>query len=127
MRIMENLKGLGRVIAYVYSIRYSGYMKRDIRVLLHNIRSTHNVGSLFRTADAAGISHIYISGYTPSPLDQFNRKQKDIAKTALGAEDSVPWTKASQLKKLVAQLKIDGFSIVALEQNEKSVDYKKVK
>ncbi len=99
---------------------------RDIRVLLHNIRSTHNVGSMFRTADAAGVSHIYISGYTPSPLDRFGRKQKDIAKTALGAEDSVPWSKAGVVKKLVAELKIQGFSVVALEQSEKSVDYKKV-
>ncbi|MCX6703104.1 MAG: RNA methyltransferase [Candidatus Zambryskibacteria bacterium] len=100
--------------------------KRDVRVLLHNIRSTHNVGSIFRTADAGGVSHIYISGYTPSPLDQFKRKQKDIAKTALGAEDSVAWSKAGTLKKLIATLKIDGFSVVALEQSKKSVDYKKV-
>ncbi|MEY4602552.1 MAG: hypothetical protein RL292_493 [Candidatus Parcubacteria bacterium] len=99
---------------------------RDVRVLLHNIRSTHNVGSIFRTADAAGVSHIYISGYTPSPLDQFNRKQKDIAKTALGAEDSVAWSKAGTMKTLIAQLKIEGFSVVALEQSKKSVDYKKV-
>lgn len=99
---------------------------RDVRVLLHNIRSTHNVGSIFRTSDAAGISHIYISGYTPSPFDQFQRKQKDIAKTALGAEDSVEWSKAGTLKKLIAKLKIEGFSVVALEQSKKSVDYKKV-
>lgn len=100
---------------------------RDVRVLLHNIRSTHNVGSIFRTSDAAGISHIYISGYTPSPFDRFKRKQKDIAKTALGAEDSIPWSKVGQVKSLIAQLKIEGFSTVALEQSEKSVDYKKVK
>ena len=99
---------------------------RDVRVLLHNIRSTHNVGSIFRTADAAGVSHIYISGYTPSPLDQFNRKQKDIAKTALGAEDLVAWSKAGTVKTLIAQLKIEGFLVVALEQSKKSVDYKKV-
>jgi tRNA G18 (ribose-2'-O)-methylase SpoU len=99
---------------------------RDVRVLLHNIRSTHNVGSIFRTADAAGISHIYISGYTPSPVDQFNRKQKDIAKTALGAEDSVAWSKTSTVKTLIAQLKIEGFSTVALEQSKQSADYKKV-
>ncbi len=100
---------------------------RDVRILLHNIRSTHNVGSLFRTADAAGVSHIYISGYTPTPLDQFNRKRKDIAKVALGAEDSVKWSKAGNIKNLIAQLKIDGFSVVALEQSNTSVDYRKVK
>lgn len=99
--------------------------KAEVRVLLHNIRSTHNVGSIFRTADAAGVSHIYISGYTPSPVDQFKRKRKDIAKVALGAEDSVKWSEVSHVKKLVAQLKLEGFSVVALEQNSSSVDYKK--
>lgn len=100
---------------------------RDVRVLLHNIRSTHNVGSIFRTADAGGVSHIYISGYTPTPTDQFNRKRKDIAKVALGAEDCVAWSKVKTVKSLIAQLKIDGFSVIALEQSDTSVDYKDVK
>lgn len=100
--------------------------KTEVRVLLHNIRSTHNVGSMFRTADAAGVSHIYISGYTPSPLDQFKRKRKDIAKVALGAEDSVMWSEVSYVKKLIATLKTEGFSVVALEQSNSSVDYKAV-
>jgi tRNA G18 (ribose-2'-O)-methylase SpoU len=101
--------------------------KTEVRVLLHNIRSTHNVGSLFRTADAASVSHVYISGYTPSPLDQFKRKRKDIAKVSLGAEDSVKWSEISHVKKLVATLKMEGFSVVALEQSNSSVDYKDVK
>lgn len=100
---------------------------RDIRVLLHNIRSTHNVGSIFRTADAAGVSHIYISGYTPRPLDKFGRKQKAIGKVALGAEESVKWSEAGTLKKLIAKLKMEGFSAIALEQSATSVDYKKIK
>ncbi len=100
---------------------------RDCRVILHDIRSTHNVGSIFRTSDAAGISKIYISGYTPAPTDQFNRKRKDIAKTALGAEDSVLWEKVKDVKKLIFDLKKQGFQIIAVEQNKKSVDYKKVK
>lgn len=99
----------------------------DMRILLHNIRSTHNVGSIFRTADAGGVSHIYISGYTPTPLDQFGRKRKDIAKVALGAEDTVAWSKAGTPKKLIAELKTEGFSTVALEQSGDSVDYKNVK
>ncbi len=100
---------------------------RDVRILLHNIRSTHNVGSLFRTSDAAGVSHIYISGYSPTPLDQFNRKRKDIAKVSLGAEDSVVWTKVGNVKNLIAELKIEGFSVIAIEQSDNSLDYKKVK
>jgi len=98
----------------------------DMRILLHNIRSTHNVGSIFRTADAGGVSHIYISGYTPTPTDQFDRKRKDIAKVALGAEDSVAWSKVKTVKSLIAQLKIEGFSVIALEQSDTSVDYKNV-
>jgi 23S rRNA (guanosine2251-2'-O)-methyltransferase len=96
-------------------------------VILHDIRSTHNVGSIFRTSDACGISKVYISGYTPAPIDKFNRKQKDIAKTALGAEDSIPWEKVEDVYELISKLKKDGFQIVAIEQSENSVDYKDVK
>ncbi len=102
---------------------------KDVRVILHDIRSTHNVGSIFRTADAAGVSRIYISGYTPSPLDRFERVQKDIAKTALGAELSVAWEKVenkegeNSLTELITKLKKEGFTVIALEQDERSVDY----
>jgi 23S rRNA (guanosine2251-2'-O)-methyltransferase len=96
-------------------------------VVLHDIRSTHNVGSIFRTSDACGVSKIYISGYTPAPIDKFNRKQKDIAKTALGAEDTIPWEKVEGVYELISKLKKDGFQIVAIEQAENSVDYKDVK
>ena len=100
---------------------------KDCRVILHNIRSTHNVGSIFRTADACGVSHIYISGYTPTPIDIFGRKQKDITKTALGAEDSVAWEKIAHISALITQLKNDGFQIVGIEQGIHSVDYTHVR
>jgi|SRR5579872_1327020 len=100
---------------------------KEIRIILHDIRSTHNVGSMFRTADAAGVSTIYVTGYTPAPVDQFGRKRKDIAKTALGAEESVPWEKVSNISQLMSRLKKDGFQITAVEQSKRSVDYKKVK
>jgi len=61
-------------------------------VWLHNIRSVYNVASVFRTADAGGIQHIYLSGYTPHPIDRFGRKREDFAKVALGAEESVSWS-----------------------------------
>ncbi len=61
-------------------------------VWLHNIRSVYNVASIFRTADAVGIQHIYLSGYTPHPIDRFGRKREDFAKVALGAEESVSWS-----------------------------------
>ena len=63
----------------------------EVALLLHNIRSAHNVGSMFRTADAAGVRAVYLSGYTPTPIDRFQRPQKDITKTALGAEQSIKW------------------------------------
>jgi tRNA G18 (ribose-2'-O)-methylase SpoU len=101
--------------------------QNDVRVILHNIRSTHNVGSIFRTSDAGGVSRIYISGYTPAPIDKFGKKQKDIAKVALGAEDSFIWEKANDVSKLISNLKKEGFKIIAIEQNKKSIDYRKVK
>ena len=62
-------------------------MKESI-LILHNIRSEQNVGSIFRTADAAGISKIYLTGYTPRPTDKFDREAKMISKTALGDKDA---------------------------------------
>ncbi len=93
-------------------------------VLLHNIRSAHNVGSIFRTADAAGVSHIYLSGYTPLPIDRFGRVQKDIRKTALGAEASVLWTYAKTPASLIKRLKKDGWKLVGVEQDRRSKDYR---
>ena len=97
---------------------------QKVAVLLHNIRSAHNVGSIFRTADAAGISHVYLTGYTPTPVDRFGRAQKDIAKTALGAELSVAWTHENTPTALLRRLKSEKWDIVALEQSKKSVDYR---
>lgn len=103
-------------------------MKREKRpeiwVLLHNIRSMHNVGSIFRTADAIGVSRIFISGYTPRPLDRFGRVVKEIEKTALGAEKSIPWESCETWNDAIARARTENFTVVALEQDEKSLDYK---
>ncbi len=96
---------------------------QEIAVLLHNIRSSHNVGSIFRTADAAGVSRMYLSGYTPTPLDRFERVQKDIAKTALGAEKTVPW-EYRKTPSMIAELKKKGWRIVGVEQDSRSSDYR---
>lgn len=101
-----------------------GLEKSDIRVLLHNIRSSHNVGSMFRTSDAVGVSRMYLSGFTPTPLDRFKRPIKEIAKTALGAELSIPWEYSQSFEEIISTLKGQGFTIVALEQDPLSVDYK---
>ena len=102
-------------------------MKKDAYLILHDIRSAENVGSMFRTADAIGISKIFLSGYTPAPYDRFKRKNKKIEKTALGAETTVPWERAEDVFSLLEKLKKEKVKIIALEQHADSVDYKKVK
>lgn len=93
--------------------------KQQVFLILHNIRSAYNVGSIFRTADGAGVKKIYICGYSPTPDD------KKVAKTALGVEKSMPWEYRKQAWRLLEKLKADGVQIVALEQTKKSVDYRK--
>lgn len=98
--------------------------KHDIYLILHNIRSAHNVGAIFRTADAAGVTKIFLTGYTPVPSDRFGRVQKEIAKTALGAERSIPWERVSRIVPLMTRLKKEGVTIVGLEQSPRAVDYR---
>lgn len=102
-------------------------MNGKLELILHNIRSNHNVGSIFRTADGAGVGKLWLTGYTPAPLDQFKRVNGEIAKTALGAEQDVVWEKREDILDLISDLKKDGYQIWALEQSDKSVDYRKVK
>jgi tRNA G18 (ribose-2'-O)-methylase SpoU len=102
-------------------------VKKETMLILHNIRSNHNVGSIFRTGDAAGVKKIFLTGYTPTPLDKFGREVKETSKTALGAEKSIKWEKNKNVKKVIENLKREGFYIVAIEQAKNSVDYKKVK
>ncbi|MBI2610617.1 TrmH family RNA methyltransferase [Candidatus Kaiserbacteria bacterium] len=98
---------------------------REIAVLLHNVRSTHNVGSIFRTADAAGVSKMYLTGYTPVPYDRFGRVRKDIAKAALGAEKFVSWESARSPWEVVRRLKREGWTIVGVEQDVRARDYRR--
>jgi len=96
-------------------------------VILHNIRSAENVGAMFRTCDAAGVDKIYLAGYTPAPIDRFGRKRKDIAKSALGAEGFVEWESKKSLPALISKFKNENFQVIAIEQDKKSIDYRKVK
>jgi 23S rRNA (guanosine2251-2'-O)-methyltransferase len=98
---------------------------RDVRVLLHNIRSAHNVGAIFRTADALGVSRVYLSGYTPCPLDRFGRPVKDIAKTALGAERTIPWEHERTFGVPLRRAMREGFTVVGVEQDKRAIDYKR--
>ncbi|NTV22631.1 MAG: RNA methyltransferase [Candidatus Yonathbacteria bacterium] len=99
---------------------------KDLAIVLHNIRSIHNVGSVFRTADGAGASTVYLSGYTPGPHDRFDRLRKDFQKTALGAENHVQWERVSGLTTLVSRLKKDGWTIVGVEQDSCAVSYRAI-
>lgn len=99
----------------------------EVIVIAHNIRSTHNVGAIFRTSEGFGVSKIILSGYTPYPLAKddtrlphISRKLSDqIHKTALGAEQIVPF-EYQELPDITA-LKAAGYTIVGLEQDERSI------
>jgi len=96
--------------------------KFNLVVILDNIRSTYNVGAIFRTADAIGVKKIYLCGITPTPS-----KNIKIKKVALGAEDYVSWGKVSQTWRLLNRLKKEGYFLIALEQNQKAKNLFKIK
>lgn len=104
-----------------------------IILIAHNIRSTHNIGSLLRTADGLGIDFVYLTGYTPYPIaknDQrlphlAQRNHNKIAKTALGAENNSKWSYFTDINELLTELKSKGYILGALEQNSKSVELNK--
>lgn len=102
---------------------------KEISVILHNIRSLHNVGAIFRTADAAGVKKIYLTGYTPAPLDRFGKIRPEIVKTALGAEKFVAWEHYKNIARLISNLKFQDskLSVVAVEQSPKAINYKKIR
>ena len=104
-------------------------MKKKTFVIVHNVRSAYNVGSIFRTSDGAGVDKIFLSGYTAGPsVSMYSSKaHKMISKTALGAEKKVEWEKSSNITKLINKLKKEGFSIVSLEESKKSKNLKKFK
>lgn len=96
-------------------------MKSDFFVVCDNIRSLENVGSIFRTADALGVTKIYLCGITGRP------PQNKISKTALGAELTVPWEYYKQSWRLIEKLRQQKIHIIALEQSKKSILYTKYK
>lgn len=94
--------------------------------ILDNLRSVHNVGSIFRTANAVGIEKLYLCGTTPTPLDRFGNKRDDFTKVALGAEEKVVWEYFADTKECLRKMKAEGVYLVAIEQDDTSVDYKTV-
>jgi len=89
--------------------------KQPIVIVLDNIRSAHNVGSVFRTADGFALSHIYLCGITARP------PHKEITKTAIGATEAVTWSYAEDVSACVSELKDKGYQIIGIEQTDVSV------
>ena len=85
-------------------------------LVLPNIRSGHNVGAMFRTADGAGVDKLYLTGYTPCP------PHTQVDKVSLGAEKWVKWEYFKQAGRLLKQLQKEGYNIVALEQTAKAIN-----
>lgn len=103
---------------------------KKIVLIAHNLRSCHNVGSLLRTADGLGVDTVYLTGYTPHPLQKndsrlphiANKVHKQIQKTALGAESTVRWEQSDDVFDVIRQLKSDGFTVCAVEQDSSAED-----
>jgi len=90
--------------------------ERKLIVIAHNIRSLHNVGSIFRASDGFGVKKLYLTGYTGAPEGEGNLNK--IHKVALGAEEFVDWEKTRSLVRLITKLRKEGVKIVALENNK---------
>ncbi|HEU0120559.1 MAG TPA: RNA methyltransferase [Bryobacteraceae bacterium] len=95
---------------------YDGIERLPARVLLDNVRSAYNVGAFFRTADGCALERLYLGGITGPP------PQKQISKTALGAEETVPWEHHWDVVPVLDRLRGEGFEIAAVETSVRSVD-----
>jgi 23S rRNA (guanosine2251-2'-O)-methyltransferase len=104
--------------------------RSELILVLHNVRSAHNVGSMFRTADGLGVKRLYLCGYTPYPElpddlrpPPVRRKTAaSIAKTALGAEKKLDWRHCESIDDCIDEIKKLGYKVIALEQTPKSAD-----
>lgn len=102
---------------------------RQITLIAHNLRSTHNVGSLLRTADGLGIEKVYLTGYTPYPTTANDGRlphlagkiDRQIHKTALGAEKQVVWQQTDRVEPIIAELRAAQYAICGIEQADNSV------
>jgi len=93
-----------------------------VTLVLHDVRSVINVGSIFRTAEGFGVGHIILSGYTPGPLDRFGRVRQDFHKAALGSEAHITFEHIQTEEGVLLKIKKEGRKIVVLEQDEHSTD-----
>lgn len=96
----------------------------DAIVVLENVRSAHNVGAIFRTAEAIGVRKIILVGYTPTPIDRYGRVQPDIKKTALGADGMIPWEHKETIDEVIENCRKEGVRVIAVERTDGAIDYK---
>jgi tRNA G18 (ribose-2'-O)-methylase SpoU len=102
---------------------------RSIILIAHNLRSTHNVGSLLRTAEGLGVEQVFLTGYTPYPRHEADERlphlaqkiDQQIIKTALGAEKTLAWRHSATIEPIITDLRTAGFTIVALEQTTDAI------
>lgn len=86
-------------------------------LVLDNLRSVENTGSIFRTAEGLGVAKIICIGTTPTPLDRFGRKRADFAKVSLGAEEMIEWSYSKEIGEALKELREQGFKLLSLEQH----------
>lgn len=96
-------------------------------LVLYNIRSIHNVGSIFRTANCFGVKNIFLVGFTPTPVDRFGRARKDFAKVSLGADVTINWRHFVEIKEVLSFFRKNKICVVAIEQSSNSIEYSKIK
>lgn len=121
----KKLKETFNCIKLVYTT-----LMQTLVVIAHNIRSTHNIGSLLRTAEGLGVSTVYITGYSPYPLSAHDTRLPHIThkldsaihKTALGAETLQKWEQNDDIYKVLSKLHREGYTICALEQSATAHD-----
>src|ERR1700734_40576 len=102
--------------ATVAALPYEDVRPLPVCVLLENVRSLYNVGAFFRTADAVALEKLYLAGITGYP------PQNMISKTALGAEETVPWERVSEAREKIAELRTANYEIAAIETSAHAVD-----
>ena len=112
---MKDRKLLNIELGRISAAEYKELPPSGLVVVLDNIRSAHNVGSAFRTADSFGIDKVFLCGISAVP------PSAEIHKSALGAEDSVPWEHVGDTLEAVRRLQADGYTVVTVEQTVHSV------
>ena len=112
---MKDRKLLNIELGRISAEQYRNRPESGLVIVLDNVRSAHNTGSAFRTADAFGVDKVFLGGITPVP------PSPDLRKVALGAEEVVPSEHVQDVVDLVQRLKADGYTVIAVEQTVNSV------